>query len=76
MWVQIAMLAVSWLLSYAARPKPIIPKAAAFEDFDFPQCEEGTPQCVVFGDVWTEDWMVLGVGDYRTEAIRKRGGKK
>lgn len=42
---------------------------AAFEDFDFPQSAEGTPQIVVFGDVWIEDWTVAWYGNYRNEAI-------
>ena len=44
-------------------------KPAALEDFDFPQSAEGTPQIVVFGDVWIEDWTVAWYGNYRTEAI-------
>jgi hypothetical protein len=42
-----------------------------FNDIDFPQADEGTPQCVVFGECWTGDWMVLGYGNYRTQEIRK-----
>ncbi|CAB4162470.1 hypothetical protein UFOVP786_56 [uncultured Caudovirales phage] len=44
-------------------------KPAALEDFEFPQSAEGTPQTVVFGDVWIEDWTVAWYGDYRTESI-------
>lgn len=47
----------------------------AIDSMDVPQFEEGTPQAVTFGDCWTEDWMVLGVGNYRTEAIRTKSGK-
>lgn len=54
--------------------QPVAP--AAFDDFDFPQAEEGTPQCVIFGDCWSQDWMVLGVGNYRTTPIQSSGGKK
>lgn len=70
-WEQIAILVVSYLISGALAPKPATPKAAALEEFDFPQASEGTAQAVVFGDVWTEDWTVLGVGNYRTTPIRK-----
>lgn len=69
MWVQLAIFVVSLIISYATRPKPETPRPAAFEDFQFPQAEEGTPQAVFFGDVWTEDWMVVGVGNYRTTPI-------
>lgn len=61
-------------LSVALRPKPPKPKPPALGDFDFPQIEEGTPQIVVFGDCWIEPWMVLGVGNYRTQPV-KSGGK-
>lgn len=34
------------------------------EDFEFPQFEEGTPIMYIFGDVYAEDWMVLGRGNF------------
>lgn len=71
MWIQLAILVVSMIISYATQSRAAAAKRAAFEDFEFPQAEEGTPQAVIFGDVWTEDWMVLGVGNYRTTPIRK-----
>lgn len=61
-------------LSVALAPKPPKPKPPALGDFDFPQIDEGTPQIVVFGDCWIEPWMVLGVGNYRTQPV-KSGGK-
>lgn len=72
----IAILIASFLLTAALTPKPEKPKPAAFDDFDFPQFEEGTPQSVVFGDVWCSDWMVLWYGNYRTSAIKKSGSAK
>ena len=74
-WVQIALFVVSAYVSYATRKNAIQPKPAAFEDIQFPQFEEGTPQCVIFGDCWTDDWMVLSVGNYRTQEIKAKGGK-
>lgn len=71
MWVQIAILVVSMVISYATRPKPKNAKAATLGDFDFPQGTEGTPQIEVFGTCWVDDWMVLGVGNFRTSPIRK-----
>lgn len=71
MWVQLAIFIVSLLVAHAAQPKPPAAKPAAFGEFDFPQSAEGTPQAVIFGDVWTEDWMVLGVGNFRTTEIIK-----
>ncbi len=75
-WAYIAIMVISAYVSYKNRPKSVAPKAAAFEDFDFPQFEEGTPQCVIFGDCWSEDWMVGGLGNFRTEPIKTKGGKK
>lgn len=67
----IAVLVISFLVASAMRPKASVPKPAAFEDLDFPQSTEGTAQCVIFGDVWIEDWMVLGAGNFRVEPIIK-----
>jgi len=76
MWVQLVIIVASLVYSYHMRPKPAKPKPPALSDFDFPMAEEGTPQYVVFGDCWVEDWMVLAVGNYRTDPIKKKGGKK
>lgn len=69
MWVQVALFVASLVISSLLQPKPKGQKPAAFEDFDFPTAEDGTPQIVVFGDVWLTDWTVIGVGNYRSEAI-------
>lgn len=66
----------SIVISAALMPKAQATPPTAFEDIDFPQADEGTPQAVIFGDCWTDDWMVLTVGNYRTEAIKAKGGKK
>lgn len=55
--------------------KPQSQQPASLEDFDFPQAEEGTPQAVFFGDCWTEGWMVLWYGNYRTTKIKSSGKK-
>lgn len=69
-------LIASFVMSMIMAPTPIVQKPAAFEDFDFPQGDEGTPQAVYFGECWSNSWMVLAVGNYRTSAIRSSGGKK
>ena len=68
---QLLIFAFSVLISAVSRPKAATPKPAAFEDFDFPQSTEGTAQVFIFGDVWIEDWMVVGMGNYRTSPIRR-----
>jgi hypothetical protein len=70
-WAAIAMLVVSYIVTAAMMPKAPKPPVEAFEDFDFPQTDDGTPQAVIFGDCWSADWTVIGVGNYRTTEIRK-----
>ncbi len=71
------LLTANVIISIALAPKTQPPKPEAFEDIDFPQAEDGTPQCVIFGDCWVPDWTVLAVGNYRTTSIdRDAGGKK
>lgn len=72
----IGMLIASYAISAMIQQKPSKPERASLADFDFPQTKEGTPQCVVFGDVWIEDWTVLWYGNLRTTSIKSKGGKK
>ncbi len=72
----IALLVVSYAITALMTPKPSVPKPALMEDFDLPQIDEGTPQAVVFGDVWTPDWLVLWYGDLRSSPIKSNGKKK
>lgn len=74
-WKFLIQLVASYVISYALRPKPQVPQPTAFEEIKFPQFDEGTPQEVIFGDCWTESWMVLGVGNYRTTPIEADGKK-
>lgn len=70
------LIAANILIGIALAPKPVTPKPEALKEIDFPQVEDGTPQAVIFGDCWSGDWCVLAVGDYRTQEVRKEGGKK
>lgn len=78
----IALLIVSYAIQALTAKKPAgvaDAKPNTFEDFTFPQHNEGTAQSVIFGDCWTSDWMVLYTGNFRVEAIRAPsppGGKK
>jgi hypothetical protein len=72
---QIVFLIASMVISYAMAPKVVPPAPAAFESFDFPLAEEGTPQCVIFGDCWSGDWTVLGYGNFYTYEIEADSGK-
>lgn len=72
----IGLLIASYAIQALITPKATKPERASLRDFDFPQIEEGTPQCVVFGDVWIEDWTILWFGNLRSSAIKSKGGKK
>ncbi|MBK5072580.1 hypothetical protein I2492_06095 [Budviciaceae bacterium CWB-B4] len=67
------MVVASYVLStvLAARNKSNSPDAATEDDWEIPQPYEGTPQCIFFGDCWTDDWFILAYGNYRYSAIRK-----
>lgn len=73
---QIAILVLSIIAQVALAPKPNEPKPAAFSDIEVPQIEEGTPEAVIFGDVWSGDWMVLAMGNFRTTPVKSSAGKK
>jgi hypothetical protein len=62
----------------AKKPANTTPPPAAISEFNFPQHEEGTPEPVIFGDVWIEDEMILYYGNLSSQAIRQQsgGGKK
>lgn len=72
----IITLVASFALQMILTPRPTAPEAAAFEDFDFPQADEGTSASVVFGDVWIDDWIVLWYGNYSTTDVKSDGSKK
>lgn len=57
-----------------AKGPPPAPDPATLKDFNFPRIEEGTPQAVVFGDVWLESWQVLWYGNLSTSPIAAPGG--
>ena len=72
----IGMLIASYAIQVLLAPKQQPPDRATLDDFDFPQVEDGTPQGVVFGDVWIESWHVLWYGNLRTSEVKSSGGKK
>ena len=80
-WIfAIAMLVISYAIQALTAKKPAgaETKPATLNDFTFPQHEVGTPQPVIFGDVWIEDEMILYYGNLSSTAIRTKtgGGKK
>lgn len=75
-FIQLAIIIVSALISAALAPKQQPPKPAALDDFDAPTADEGRPIGVVFGDVWISGPNVIWYGHLRSEPIKKGGGKK
>ena len=75
-FLQIGILVLSAIISYALAPKPPQPKPSRLEDFDAPTAEEGRPLPVVFGTVWLTGPNVLWYGDLRTSPIKSSGGGK
>ncbi len=72
----IALLVVSTAIQMLITPKAQKPESATLKDFDYPQFEEGTPQPIIFGDCWNQDFFVSWYGNLRTSAIKSSGGKK
>ncbi len=72
-WALIAMVAATAVQALLVKPQQAKPQS--LEDFDFPQVDEGTPQAVYFGDCWTDGWMVLWYGNYKTTKIKSKGKK-
>ena len=70
-WAMLVVMIVSTVVAIATAPKPTKPRPAAFEDFEWPQVDEGTPQIVIQGDVWVDGWFILAKGNYRSTEIRK-----
>lgn len=69
-------LVVSYAITALTMKAPPQQGPASLEDFDIPQVDEGTPEAVVFGDVWLDGWQVLWFGNFRTTKIESGGGKK
>lgn len=69
----VAVIVASYVIARATakKPKSNRPTAATDDDWNMPVPDEGTPQCIFFGDCWTADWFVLGYGNYRYSPIRK-----
>jgi len=75
MWVQLAILIVCAILSYALAPKPQTPAPDTLSDVSVPTIELGKPVSVAFGTVWVDDSNVLWFGDLSSQPIMASGGK-
>lgn len=75
MWVQIAILVLSAVVSAMLAPKPPAPKKAELGDFQVPTAEQDRAIPVIFGRIKITGPNVVWYGDLSTVAI-KGGGKK
>lgn len=74
-WAVVSLVG-SWLLSTLLQPKVEPPPRAGLSDFTVPTAEEGREIPVLFGTRRINSPNVVWYGHLRTEAIRKKGGKK
>lgn len=74
-WYAVVFIA-AFALSYAMQPKPQNARPAGLGDFNVPTAEEGREIPVLFGTRDIRGPNVVWYGHLRTEAIRKKGGKK
>lgn len=75
-WIQIVIMIVAALVSYALAPKPPKPKPAGLAEFDIPQSKEGQPFTWVFGERYIKDATVGYWGNLSSAPIKAKGGKK
>ena len=73
---QIAVYVVAAVISYNLRSKPDGPRPAALSDFEIPTASESRPIPVVFGTVRITGANIVWYGDFRSKAVKKKGGKK
>lgn len=71
--IQLAIMIISALISYALAPKP---KDAEVAKANVPVAEEGKGIERVYGTVWFEDPFILGFKQLGTIPIKAKGGKK
>lgn len=75
-WVYAIVFIVSLVVSYSMIPKPQVAPPAGLGDIKAPTAEEGREIPVLFGTRDLAGPNVVWYGDLRTEAIKKKGGKK
>ncbi len=73
-WIQLAIMVISALISYAMRPKVEGPKP---QESTIPQVQDGKSIVRIYGTVWVDDSIILAWSTkIPPEPIKKKGGKK
>lgn len=75
-WIYAIVFIVALVVSYSMIPKPQVQPPAGLGDIKAPTAEEGREIPVLFGTRDLAGPNVVWYGDLRTEAIKKKGGKK
>lgn len=75
-WIYAIVFIVALVVSYSMIPKPQTKPPAGLGDIKAPTAEEGREIPVLFGTRDLAGPNVVWYGDLRTEAIKKKGGKK
>ncbi|MCP3868315.1 MAG: hypothetical protein GY703_09525 [Gammaproteobacteria bacterium] len=76
MWQQIVVFVATLVLGYLLTPKPKSQTPQPSSDIDAPTAEEGREIPVLFGTRDIRGANIVWYGHLRTDAIRRKGGKK
>ncbi len=71
-WIQLAIMVISALISYAMRPKV---EGAKPQTSTIPEVEDGKSIVRIYGTVWIDDSIPLAWKQISTEPIKKKGKK-
>jgi len=69
-------ISISIVTSFLMPNKTQKVKPQTFNDDSFPQIDENTPKYIVSGQGKIPDWQVEWSGNYRTTAVKTKGGGK
>ncbi len=76
-WAQIAVYAISFLVSYAiGSSSDSDSDSSDLDSDDVPTCDEGTGMIAVFGQCVITNQMVLTYGNERTKTVKTSSSKK
>lgn len=76
MWWFVVAFVVGLVLAFSYMPKPQSSKPAGFGDIQAPTAEEGREIPVLFGTRDMRGPNVVWYGDFKSKAIKQKGGKK